>query len=315
MNALVFPGQGSQKIGMAKAVVEAYSWASNMAALTDSVLDRSITEICFNGPEDALKETINTQPAIFFASAVLFEALKRDGYSFSAVAGHSLGEYSALYAAGVACYEDLLRLVDARARAMEMACPTGTGAMSAVLMLPLDILEAVCREASQIGPCVIANYNCPGQAVISGAAPAVVQAGKLALAKGAKRVIPLEVSGPFHSSLMTQAGDKLAYAVDKIKFNDAEIPVYANIDAAPTTKADDIKRKLINQLTGAVRWESTIKRMYQDGFDRFVEVGSGKVLSGLIKKIEPNAAISSVQDPESLNQLLSETSVAMSQKR
>ncbi len=308
--AFVFPGQGSQKVGMAHAMVTAYPWAAEMAARTDAVLGRNLTEACFTGPDEALKLTINTQPAIFFASALMVEAARRDGVAFDGVAGHSLGEYAALYAAGVVEYEEILRLVDARARAMETACPSGVGAMSAVLNLDRRVLEDVCAAASDLGVCVVANYNCPGQLVISGAAAAVAKAGKLASEKGARRVMPLDVSGPFHSPLMQPARDALAEAVERVSFRDAKVPVYTNIDAAPTTCASDFRRKLLEQLTGSVRWEDTIQRMTADGFGRFVELGTGKVLNGLIKKIAPAVELAAAGDPESFSALLGQANAA-----
>ncbi|HOY66876.1 MAG TPA: ACP S-malonyltransferase [Candidatus Ozemobacteraceae bacterium] len=308
--AFVFPGQGSQKVGMASAMVQAYSWAAEMAARTDAVLGRPLTGTCFNGPEEALKQTVNTQPAIFFASALMVEAARREGVAFEAVAGHSLGEYAALYAAGVVEYDDLLRLVDARARAMETACPAGVGAMSAVLNLDRALLEEVCAAASDLGVCVVANYNCLGQLVISGAAAAVAKAGKLAAEKGARRVMPLDVSGPFHSPLMQPARDALAVAVEKVVFRDAKVPVYTNVDAAPTTSAAEFRRKLLEQLTGSVRWEDTIQRMVADGFGRFIELGTGKVLNGLIKKIAPAAELAAAGDPESFAALLGQAKAA-----
>ncbi|MFZ5952821.1 MAG: ACP S-malonyltransferase [Candidatus Rifleibacteriota bacterium] len=305
MKAIIFPGQGSQKVGMAQAMVNRFSWAAEMAAHTDEILGRPLTRICFEGPEEELKKTSNTQPAIFFASAVLTEWLKRNGVPFHAAAGHSLGEYNAVYAAGVADYEDLLRLVSLRAAAMERACPAGTGAMSAVMMLDREKLDEICRQASTEGTCVVANYNCPGQLVISGAVAAVKKAGELASAAGAKRVMPLEVSGPFHSPLMQNARDELAQAIANINFRQARMPIYGNIDAAPATDPDVIKTKLLDQLTGSVLWEDTVKRMVKDGYNDFTEVGPGKVLAGLNKKIDSAAATQFACDPESLEQLLS----------
>lgn len=302
--AFVFPGQGSQKVGMALGMVEKYPWAAAMAARTDEILGRKLTEVCFRGPEEALKLTTNTQPALFFVSALMIEAARRDGIACDGVAGHSLGEYAALYAAGAAGYDDLLRLVDARARAMETACPAGVGAMSAVLNLDRKLLEEVCAVASDLGVCVVANYNCPGQLVISGAAAAVAKAGKLASEKGARRVMPLEVSGPFHSPLMQPARDALTAAVGRVAFRDSKVPVYTNVDAAPTTSATEFGRKLLEQLTGSVRWEDTIQRMSADGFGRFIELGSGKVLNGLIRKIAPTAELAAAGDPESFASLL-----------
>lgn len=305
MKAIIFPGQGSQKVGMARAMVDKFSWAAEMAAEADAVLGRNLSDICFNGPEEELKKTINTQPAIFFASAVLTEWVKRNGIDFSAVAGHSLGEYNAIYAAGVASFKDLLKLVSIRAAAMEKACPAGIGAMSAIMMLSREKLEEICKEASSEGVCVIANYNCPGQLVISGAAAAVKKAGELASAAGAKRVTPLEVSGPFHSPLMQNARDELAKAIAEVEFKTAQVPVYGNIDATPATDPEELKRKLLDQLTGSVYWEDIVNRMVSDGYQHFTEIGPGKVLAGLNKKINPAANTVFASDPEGLEQLLS----------
>ena len=304
MKALIFPGQGSQKIGMAKAMVETFPWAAEMAACADSLLGRRLSEICYNGPEEELKKTVNTQPAIFLTSAILTEWLRRNGWEYGATAGHSLGEYNALFAAGVASFEDLIRLVDVRARAMEEACPAGTGAMSAVMMLGRDELEQVCREASVEGVCQIANYNCPGQLVISGLAAAVKKAGELAIARGARKVVPLEVSGPFHSPLMQKASDQVAVELEKISFSNARVPVFCNVDAQPTVAAAELKRKLLDQITGSVRYEDIVNNMLTQGVSEFVEVGPGKVLAGLNKKIAPAANTAFATDPQTLEQLL-----------
>jgi len=304
MKALIFPGQGSQKIGMAKAMVEAFSWAAEMAARADSLLGRRLSEICYNGPEEELKKTVNTQPAIFLTSAILTEWLRRNGWKYGATAGHSLGEYNALFAAGVASFEDLMKLVDIRARAMEEACPAGTGAMSAVMMLGREELEQVCREASAEGVCQIANYNCPGQLVISGLAAAVKKAGELAVARGARKVVPLEVSGPFHSPLMQRARDQVATELEKINFSNARVPVFCNVDAQPTISAAELKRKLLDQITGSVRYEDIVNNMLTQGISEFVEVGPGKVLAGLNKKIAPSVNTTFATDPQTLEQLL-----------
>ncbi len=304
MKALIFPGQGSQKIGMAKAMVEAFPWAAAMVARADSLLGRSLSEICFNGPEEELRKTVNTQPAIFMTSAILTEWLRRNGWKYSATAGHSLGEYNALFAAGVAAFEDLIRLVDVRAHAMEEACPAGTGAMSAVMMLGREELEQVCLEASVEGVCQIANYNCPGQLVISGLAAAVKKAGELAVARGARKVVPLEVSGPFHSPLMQKARDRLATELEKISFNNASVPVFCNVDARPTLAAAELKGKLLDQITGSVRYEDSVNNMLTHGVSEFVEVGPGKVLAGLNKKIAPSVNTAFATDPQTLEQLL-----------
>lgn len=310
MNALVFPGQGSQKVGMARVMVETHAWAAEMARRADEILGHSISSLCFTGPEDALKKTVNTQPALFLTEAILTEALKKQNYSYQAVAGHSLGEYSALYAAGVASFDDLLRVVQIRAQAMESACPAGVGAMAAILMLDRRKIAAICHEVSQTGVCVMANLNAPGQVVISGDAAAVAKAGELAKAQGAKRVIALEVSGPFHSPLMETARAQLEQAIRDLPFHQARVPVYTNVDAAPTTEASLLKQKLLEQLTGTVRWEDTIQAMFTAGFRRFIEVGPGKVLCGLIKKIAPEAETAQFEDPATLSALLAPVSTA-----
>ncbi|NCB38959.1 MAG: [acyl-carrier-protein] S-malonyltransferase [Erysipelotrichia bacterium] len=309
MKALIFPGQGAQKVGMAQAMVNRYSWAAEMAAKADAILGRSLSQICFNGPEEELKKTVNTQPAIFLTSAIITEWLNRNGYCFKATAGHSLGEYNALFAAGVASFEDLFRLVDIRARAMEKACPAGTGAMSAIMMLGRAEIEEACREASAAGVCVVANYNCPGQIVISGAAAAVKRAGELALARGARKIVSLEVSGPFHSPLMQRAREELAVALDNVCFSDAKMPVFCNIDAQPTTSVAELKDKLLEQITGSVRYEDIVNNMIKAGVTEFVEAGPGKVLSGLNKKIAPAVSILFASDPDTLEQLLQSNQV------
>ncbi len=304
MKALIFPGQGSQKVGMAKAMVETFPWAAEMAARADAILGRRLSEICYNGPEEELKKTVNTQPAIFLTSAILTEWLRKNSWEYGATAGHSLGEYNALFAAGVASFEDLIRLVDVRARAMEEACPAGTGAMSAVMMLGREELEQVCREASAEGTCQIANYNCPGQLVISGLTAAVKKAGELATARGARKVVSLEVSGPFHSPLMQKARDQVAVELEKISFSNARVPVFCNVDAQPTVSASELKRKLLDQITGSVRYEDAVNNMLTHGVSEFVEVGPGKVLAGLNKKIAPSVNTSFAADPQTLEQLL-----------
>ena len=304
MKALIFPGQGSQKVGMAKAMVETFPWAAEIAARADAILGRRLSEICYNGPEEELKKTVNTQPAIFLTSAILTEWLRKNSWEYGATAGHSLGEYNALFAAGVASFEDLIRLVDVRARAMEEACPAGTGAMSAVMMLGREELEQVCREASAEGTCQIANYNCPGQLVISGLTAAVKKAGELATARGARKVVSLEVSGPFHSPLMQKARDQVAVELEKISFSNARVPVFCNVDAQPTVSASELKRKLLDQITGSVRYEDAVNNMLTHGVSEFVEVGPGKVLAGLNKKIAPSVNTSFAADPQTLEQLL-----------
>jgi [acyl-carrier-protein] S-malonyltransferase len=304
MKAFVFPGQGSQKVGMAAAMVEKFPWAADMAKKADEIMGYSLSKICFEGPEEELKKTVNTQPAIFLSSAILIEWCKKNGVDFNAVAGHSLGEYSALYAASVASFKDLLTLVKLRAEAMEKACPAGTGAMSAILKLNREQVQEICDSVADEGVCVIANCNCPGQLVISGAANAVAKAGELAKEKGARKVVALEVSGPFHSPLMSNAKELLEVAIKNIEFSDAKVPVYTNVDGMPTTDASSLKQKLLDQLTGSVLWEDSVAKMVADGTEAFVELGSAKVLAGLNKKIAPSVPTTFAKDPESLEKLL-----------
>lgn len=304
MKALIFPGQGCQKVGMARAITEKYSWAAKMAKTADSILGRSISEICFCGPEEELNKTFNTQPAIFLVSAILTEWLKKNGFEYSAAAGHSLGEYNALYAAGAASFEDLIRLVGIRAAAMQKACPAGTGAMSAILMLSREKVKEACQEAENEGVCTAANFNSPAQIVISGSAKAVKKAGEAALAKGAKKVVPLKVSGPFHSPLMASAQNELKKALENTKFIDAKLPIYCNIDALPHKSAAELKENLLKQLVGSVLYEDTVKNMIKDGITQFVEVGPGKVLSSFNKKIDSTVQTVFASDVESLEALL-----------
>ncbi|MGM0598859.1 MAG: ACP S-malonyltransferase [Candidatus Rifleibacteriota bacterium] len=305
MKALIFPGQGSQKVGMAKAMVEKFDWAAQIAEKTDAVLGRSLSSICFNGPEEELKKTVNTQPAIFFTSALLTEWVRRNGVKFDVTAGHSLGEYNAIYAAGAASYEDLLKLVSIRSEAMEKSCPAGKGAMSAIMMLPREKLEEITKKVSnELGPCVIANYNSPVQMVISGESKAVKKAGELAKEAGARRVTPLVVSGPFHSPLMTKARQELAQAIKKFEFKDGEIPVYGNVDAARTNSAEQLQNKLLDQITGSVHWVDSVNAMINDGVKEFIEIGPGKVLTGLNKKINSSVPTIFADGPEKLEKLL-----------
>lgn len=305
MNALIFPGQGSQKVGMGKIFVERYAWARELAERTNDILGRNLTKICFEGPEAELKETQNTQPAIFFTSVLIYEAFKKEKphIQILGVAGHSLGEYLALYAADVADYDELLKLVAIRAELMSNACQSGEGTMAAVLGVEREILEQACKEVSSIGECVIANDNCPGQLVISGISTAVKKASEIALQRGAKKVIQLDVSGPFHSPLMAKAQEKFADFVFKANFKNASIPIYANVDGMPTYNASEIKQKLINQITNPVRWQNVIQNMWNDKINNFIELGPSKVVSTLAKKIIPQANVYFACDLDSIIQI------------
>ncbi|RXZ76996.1 [acyl-carrier-protein] S-malonyltransferase [Paenibacillaceae bacterium] len=293
--AFVFPGQGAQAVGMGKDAYDGLAASKAIIDRADEALGFKLSEIIFEGPDDKLKQTANTQPALLAVSIALLEALKSKGLKPDYVAGHSLGEYSALVAAEVLSFEDAVRTVRSRGEFMEQAVPSGQGAMAAVLGAERDTLSRLCEDVSAAGSRVeLANVNCPGQIVVSGTAAgvaAVVERGKEA---GAKRVIPLEVSGPFHSSLMQPAADRLAEVLDAVELGDASVPVVANVTAAPVSEAAAIRKLLTQQVVSPVLWEDSVAYMIAQGVDTFVEIGSGTVLAGLIKKIDRSVAVKSV---------------------
>jgi len=285
VRACVFPGQGSQYVGMARDVYEADPASRALLESADRILGVPLTRICFNGPDDELRQTKNTQPAIFVHSVALFRAM--GGPPPAMVAGHSLGEYSALVAAGALTFEDALRLVRLRGELMQRAGEERKGTMAALVGPDPDAVEEICREASAAGVVQPANFNSPGQIVISGSVEGVHRAMAIAKAGGAKLVKELVVSGAFHSPLMEGARDGLREALATTAILDAAIPVYANVTAEPVTRADALRDLLHRQLTSPVRWEQTIRNMVRDGAGEFIEVGPGKVLQGLIKRTEP----------------------------
>jgi len=297
--AFLFPGQGSQSVGMAK---ELYATRPEVKALLDQVnsaLGRDLLTLMFEGPEDQLKDTFNTQPALYAAGLASLVALQVEGLKADYLAGHSLGEYCALQAAGVFSFTDGLKLVQARAAAMAEAAKAAPGTMAAILKMADADVEAACIEASVVGPVQPANYNCPGQLVISGSQAGVEKAMELCKAKGG-RPMPLAVSGPFHSVFMQPAGDKLQAAFGAATWSAPAVPVLANVDAAPVGGVEDIQAKLVAQVSGAVRWTQTIQGLKALGVTRYIEVGSGKVLSGLVKKIDAEAQVFNVSDTASL---------------
>ena len=283
MKAYIFPGQGSQFPGMAKELYENDALAREMFERANGILGFRITDIMFEGTADQLKQTKVTQPAIFLHSVILAKCSPE--FSPDMVAGHSLGEFSALVAAGALDFEDGLRLVSIRARAMQKACEANPGAMAAILALPADKVEAICAETE--GTVVPANYNCEGQIVISGSCDAVAAASEKMKAAGAKRALLLPVGGAFHSPLMQPAAEELAEGIASVEFRQPVCPVYQNVTALPTTDPADIRRNLLAQLTAPVRWTQTVLNMAADGADEFVETGPGKVLQGLLSKILP----------------------------
>ena len=288
MKAFVFPGQGSQFVGMGKDLYDNNPLAKELFDKADEILGFKITDIMFAGTDEQLKETKVTQPAVFLHSVISALCLG-DDFNPDMTAGHSLGEFSALVAAGALSFEDGLKLVAARANAMQKACEANPGTMAAIIGLADDVVEKVCSEVSADGNIVVAaNYNCPGQLVISGNVDAINAACEKLKEAGAKRALPLPVSGAFHSPLMQLAKDELEAAIEKTTFNAPKCPVYQNVDAQPHTDANEIKNNLIAQLTGSVRWTSSVQNMIAAGADEFVECGPGRALRGMIGRIDRN---------------------------
>jgi [acyl-carrier-protein] S-malonyltransferase len=283
MKAYVFPGQGAQFVGMGKDLYENSSEAKKLFERANEVLDFRITDLMFDGTDEDLKQTNVTQPAIFLHSVILSKSLGGD-FKPDMVAGHSLGEFSALVAAGALPFENGLQLVSKRAQAMQKACEAEPSTMAAILGLDDEVVEEVCQGINDI--VVPANYNCPGQIVISGSMKGIDEAVEQLSAKGAKRALKLAVGGAFHSPLMQPAQVELANAINDTAFAEPVCPVYQNVDASPYTDPELIKKNLIAQLTNPVRWTQTVKNMLADGATSFTEVGPGKVLQGLIKKVD-----------------------------
>ena len=290
MKAFVFPGQGAQFVGMGKDLYETNPLAKELFDKADQILGFSITNVMFNGTDEELKQTKVTQPAVFLHSVVSALCLG-DDFAPAMVAGHSLGEFSALVAAGALSFEDGLRLVSARAMAMQKACEASPGTMAAVIGLPADTIEAICAAVRNDGETVVAaNYNCPGQLVISGTVNGINAACEKLKAAGAKRALPVKVGGAFHSPLMNPAKEELQKAIEATEFKTPCCPVYQNVDGKPYTEPAAIKANLIAQLTSSVRWTETINNMIADGADDFTECGPGKVLQGMIGRINKDVA-------------------------
>lgn len=302
--AFVFPGQGAQSVGMARDAYDALPEARQLFDAADRTLGFQLTKLVFDGPAEELKQTANTQPALLTASLALLQAVRAKGIEADYAAGHSLGEYSALAAAGVLSFEDAVSTVRARGRFMEAAVPGGQGAMAAVLGADRDKLAELCAEISAAGTVVEpANINCPGQIVVSGSAEGVEALSARVKEAGAKRAIALEVSGPFHSSMMKEAAEKLGAKLEEVAFHDAAVPVVANVSARPVSGADAVKQSLVSQVYSPVLWEDSIQWLIGEGVDTFVEIGPGSVLSGLIKKIDKSVRIFSVNSLESADAL------------
>lgn len=290
MNAYIFPGQGAQFVGMGQDLYDQSDLAKRMFEEANEILGFSITDIMFVGTADELKQTKVTQPAIFLHSVILSKTLG-DAFKPDMVAGHSLGEFSALVANGTLNFEDALRLVSQRALAMQKACELTPGTMAAVLGLEDRVVEKICAEIE--GIVVPANYNCPGQLVISGEVDAINTACEKMKEAGAKRALVLPVGGAFHSPLMEPAREELAAAIEKTTFNTPVCPIYQNVTTTGVTDPNEIKKNLIAQLTAPVKWTQSVQQMIADGATLFTEVGPGKVLQGLVKKIERSAEVTS----------------------
>ena len=297
--AFLFPGQGAQSVGMGKDLYETYGIAKNVYDTADKILGKSIMTLCFEGPEEDLKQTVNTQPCIVTTSIAALEALKSElNIIPDYAAGHSLGEYCAMYAAGVMNLETTLRAIQKRA---DLMGETKGGAMAAVLNAPEGSVEEALKEASSVGYVDVANYNSPVQVVLTGDEAAVSKAGEILLAKGARRVVPLAVSGAFHSKFMEKAGHEFESFVNTLELNNALLPVMTNVDASETTSSEDFRAKMPKQIYSSVHWTQTIQKMAADGVEIFVEIGPGKVLAGLNKKIVPEAKVFNVYDKASLD--------------
>ena len=304
--AFVFPGQGSQTVGMCKAFYDEYAVAKRVFEEADEALGFSITKMCFEGPESDLRLTYNTQPAILTASTACAAVLKEKGISCDVAAGHSLGEYSALVNTGALAFADAVRIVRKRGQFMQEAVPVGEGSMAAVLGLESDKIVEICQAVeAEAGEAVQAvNFNCPGQVVIAGAVNAVNKAVEALKAAGAKRAVLLPVSAPFHSTLMKPASERLAEVLVPIEIKDITIPVVANVTAKEVTSGAEIKELLVKQAAMPVLWETSVRNMVADGVDTFVEVGPGKVLTGFTKKIAKGLPALNIEDPASLEKVL-----------
>jgi [acyl-carrier-protein] S-malonyltransferase len=302
--AFLFPGQGSQSVGMGKDLADNYAVAQRTFEEADDALSYKLSQVCFEGPEEKLKLTEITQPAILTASVAALRVLREKGLKPDFVAGHSLGEYSAHVAAGTLAFTDAVRTVRNRGRYMQEAVPVGVGAMAAILGMPIDNINEIAADAAQGEVCQVANINSPEQIVISGNAGAIDRAVKLATERGAKKAVSLPVSAPFHCSLMQPAQDRLSLDLAALNFQNPSCPVVCNIDAATVTTAEAARAALIRQVTGTVRWEPSVRLLIDQGVQLFIEVGPGKVLWGLMRQIDRSKTAAAIGDTTSLQKTL-----------
>ncbi|AEG15831.1 malonyl CoA-acyl carrier protein transacylase [Desulfofundulus kuznetsovii DSM 6115] len=302
--AFIFPGQGSQYVGMGRQMYECFPAARRTFEEADSSLGFTLSRLCFEGPAEELQHTVNAQPAILTVSVACLRVLQEKGVVPDVAAGHSLGEYSALVAAGAMTFADAVKIVRKRGQFMQEAVPLGAGGMMAVLGLDVPTAQEICRRASDAGVVEAVNLNCPGQVVIAGETQALERACVLAKEAGARRCVPLAVSAPFHSSLMRPAGEKLARELEQVVVADPRFPVVANVTADYVTSKEEVKRLLVQQVYSPVRWEESMRRLIDGGIRAFIEVGPGTVLCGLLRKINRQVNCWSVQDPESLEKVL-----------
>jgi [acyl-carrier-protein] S-malonyltransferase len=298
--AFIFPGQGSQTVGMGQALAEKNEKSGNYFKIADETLQTSLSSLIFNGPQEELTLTVNAQPALLTTSIAILDYFRESNIEADYVAGHSLGEYSALVAAGAFTFEEAVYAVRKRGEFMEAAVPNKEGTMAAILGLDREPLAEVTEKITEEGfPVQLANLNCPGQIVISGSRRGVELASEKAKEVGAKRALPLDVSGPFHSSLMKPAAEKFKDVLNGMNIVEAKIPVIANVMAEPITEAELIKEKLVEQLYSPVQWEDSVRKMIELGVETFIEIGPGKVLSGLVKKIDKTVKTYAISDIES----------------